>query len=104
MQGVKALYQFALDGGSWRTAWALTLLEDPYDRPRFAGEESELATVTGFLRAQDDLDERIKKSQPRSGTSPRLPREEDEGSLEDAAPAGKGGKNGGRGRPKKKDP
>ena len=93
IQGFKAIHQMILDQGSWRAAWALSLLLDPYERREFGGNEAELAAVAGWLKAKADLKERV-----RSGTNGKDEDDED-------APTGKGGgrkgkdpKGGGRGR------
>ena len=50
-----ACHQFALDAGSWKTAWVLTLLEDPFEVEEFGGTEEELSITAGFLRSKADL-------------------------------------------------
>jgi len=59
VQGLKACAQFAMDGGSWRTSWNLTTLRDPYAAPEFAGTESDMTIVGGFMKAQAELKEKV---------------------------------------------
>ena len=60
IQALKALHQFKLDGGSWKNAWGLTLLEhDPYADLEFAGDASELGTLAGHQHAKEVLAARI---------------------------------------------
>ena len=67
MQGLKASHQFALDSGSWKAAWELTLLGDPYQGPEFGGDPSELTVVGGYLKAADELRERVRQGAAQSG-------------------------------------
>ena len=67
MQGLKASHQFALDSGSWKAAWKLTLLGDPYQGPEFGGDPSELTVVGGYLKAADELRERVRQGAAQSG-------------------------------------
>jgi hypothetical protein len=60
IRGWQAIKQFAIDGGSWRAAWPLTLLEDPTGIDEFGGTEEDLAVVGGLLRARQDLREKVK--------------------------------------------
>ena len=63
-QGLKACHQFALDQGSWRAAWPLTMLRDPYRQTGFGGTEPELNLVAGLLKAEDDLRTRVHGGRP----------------------------------------
>ena len=47
VQLYKALHQFLVDHGSWKAAWLLTLIEDPYGEDSFGGSNQELAIVGG---------------------------------------------------------
>jgi hypothetical protein len=58
-QGLKAANQFAIDGGSWKAAWPMTLMKDPYKGPDFGGSELELKTITGFIKANEDLKSKL---------------------------------------------
>jgi hypothetical protein len=59
-QGLKCAYQYGLDNGNWKAAWPLSCLPDPYKGPRFGGTASELAIVGGLLKAEADLEEKIR--------------------------------------------
>ena len=60
--GLRAIHQAALDGGSWEIAWLLTHVEDPIQRRRFGGEESQLETVAAYLRSQQELEKRARQA------------------------------------------
>ena len=62
IQLYKAIHQMLLDGGSWKVAWALTLLEDPYKGAEWGGDEAELASIAGMMKARADLQERVASS------------------------------------------
>ena len=49
----------AIDGGNWKAAWMLTGQRDPYTRAEWGGEESELATVTGYLTPSTELRQKV---------------------------------------------
>ena len=53
------MHQFSLDRGSWRTAWALTLLREPYERKEFAGDEVEMDTITAMLESKRKLADKV---------------------------------------------
>ena len=59
VQLYKSLHQFLIDGGDWRVAWDLTLLEDPFGADAFGGSDSELAIIGGHLKATSDLSEKV---------------------------------------------
>ena len=59
VQLYKSLHQFVVDRGSWKAAWLLTLLEDPYGSEEFGGSPEELAVVGGHLKATSDLHEKV---------------------------------------------
>ena len=52
-------HQFAIDG-SWKIAWRMTGLTHPFQQSRFAGPEGDLATIAGVMRAEEDLDSKLK--------------------------------------------
>ena len=91
IQALKSSHQFAIDGGSWRAAFALSLFVDPYGKEVFGGSEEELSTVVGYLKAQDDLQERVKITSrgPAQEQKSGLGSVEEEG-QEQETPAGKG--------------
>jgi hypothetical protein len=93
VQLYKALHQFLLDGGSWKAAWLLTLVEDPYGEDSFGGSNSELAVVGGHLRASADLYEKVHGKSASSSTTPGLEKDP----LVDEKPF-KPPKGGGRGK------
>ena len=55
VQLIKSCHQFCLDGGSWKAAWVLTTVEDPYGSVEFGGTEEELNIVAGLLKAKQEL-------------------------------------------------
>ena len=59
VQLYKSLHQFLIDGGDWRVAWDLTLLEDPFGADAFGGSDSELAIIGGHLKATSDLSDKV---------------------------------------------
>ena len=61
MQALKACHQFSLDGSNGRAAWGLTFQKDPYGQPRWGGSEEELSVIASHLRAQHDLQERLRQ-------------------------------------------
>lgn len=54
VQNMKAIHQFASDG-SWRVAWQLSFMADPFDPHRQGGSEMELEAILANLKTQDDL-------------------------------------------------
>ena len=107
IQSVKAGHQMAIDGGNWKAAWMLTGQRDPYTRAEWGGEESELATVAGYLKASTELREKVAAvsgpgnwSQQPSGGG----RAEDEVEEADSDKKGTGKGKDKRGRPPKKPP
>ena len=71
IQALKSCHQFAIDGGSWRAAFALSLFVDSYGKEVFGGDEEELSTVVGYLKAQDDLSERVRSTTRHPGQDQR---------------------------------
>ena len=60
VQGLKACHQFALDGGSWKAAWPLTLIPDPYAKEEFGGSPEELGAIASWLKTTAELKEKVK--------------------------------------------
>ena len=60
--GLRAIHQASLDSGNWEIAWLLTHLEDPMQRRRFGGEESQLETVAAYLKSQQELEKRTRQA------------------------------------------
>ena len=59
VQGLKALHQVALDGGSWSNAVLPLPYDDPLTRDLWAGDELEMQTAVKFTRSVKDLCLRI---------------------------------------------
>jgi hypothetical protein len=98
-QCMKATHQAALDQGSWRNAWLLTLMEDPLAQVNFGGEERELEVIAGYTRALADLQQRTWAAQPwTSPTQPSTAAAAEEDQTEESGPGR--GKPRGRGRGK----
>eukprot|EP00439_Symbiodinium_sp_Y106_P005158 s43_g1.t1 len=60
--GLRAIHQASLDSGNWEIAWLLTHLQDPMQRRRFGGEESQLETVAAYLKSQQELEKRARQA------------------------------------------
>ena len=58
---LRAMYQCSLDGGSWTSAWLLTYLPDPLEKPRFGGEAQDLEIIAGYLKAMQELEKKGNK-------------------------------------------
>lgn len=85
-QVLRSIHQCALDQGNWQTAWLLTGMQDPLEKPRFGGEAQSLEVIAAYIKAMDDLEKR--------STSSSASR-----SQEEDAPAGaKGNKKGKKGQ------
>ena len=85
-QVLRSIHQCALDQGNWQTAWLLTGMQDPLEKPRFGGEAQSLEAIAAYIKAMDDLEKR--------STSSSASR-----SQEEDAPAGaKGNKKGKKGQ------
>jgi len=99
IQLYKAAKQFALDGGSWKAAWPLTGLRDPYERDEWGGSASELSVIAGYLKAKDQLRASIRKGLP----TPKEDKQEDGDQPKEEAAEGQkpGGRGGGQGRRKR---
>ena len=54
VQDMKAIHQFATDG-TWKAAWPLTYMADPWDPHRHGGTETEIETILAYLKTQDEL-------------------------------------------------
>jgi hypothetical protein len=53
---LRAVRQAQINEGSWKTAWALTHLEDPIFPRRFAGAERDLEIIAGYQRGLEELE------------------------------------------------
>ena len=51
---MKAMHEFSRQG-SWRSAWPLTHMVDPYDMDGHGGDDVEMEVVMSWLRTKDDL-------------------------------------------------
>jgi hypothetical protein len=60
VQALKSCHQYALDGGDWKAAWPLTQVKDPYRPTAFGGSETELNLVAALLKAEADLQTRVR--------------------------------------------
>ncbi len=61
-QTLKSCHQFAFDGRDWKAAWPLTQVRDPYRPAAFGGTEAELNLVAQLLKAEADLQGRVRTS------------------------------------------
>ena len=59
------MHQYSLDGNSWKAAWRITTLEDPFGGMRWGGTAQELSTISGLLKAEADLDARLRERNPK---------------------------------------
>ena len=50
--------------GSWKAAWVLTTVEDPYGSVEFGGTEEELNIVAGLLKAKQELASSVNAAKP----------------------------------------
>jgi hypothetical protein len=57
-QSMKSVHQMVLDDGSWKVAWMLTGLQDPYIRDRFGGSKTELEVIANYTRVIDELEKK----------------------------------------------
>ena len=48
----QSLHQFALDGGSWKAAMLLSLLDDPFGITTFASTPQNLSIIAGVVKAK----------------------------------------------------
>ncbi len=64
-QVLRSIHQCALDQGNWQTAWLLTGMQDPLEKPRFGGEAQSLEVIAAYVKAMSDLE---KKSTSSSST------------------------------------
>jgi hypothetical protein len=62
VQNIKSKAQAALDSGDWTTAWRLTTLEDPLQKKAWAGTETEIAVISGYEKALQDIKEKNDKA------------------------------------------
>ncbi len=63
-QLLRALHQASLDNGDWRTAWLLTGLPDPVERPKFGGEPQDLEVIASYLKAMAELEKKGRTHPP----------------------------------------
>jgi len=59
-QTLKALEQVAISQGSWRAAWPLVGMTDPFSRRPFAGDAEEVEAVAAYITELDALETKIK--------------------------------------------
>lgn len=85
-QVLRSIHQCALDQGNWQTAWLLTGMQDPLEKPRFGGEAQSLEVIAAYIKAMDDLEKRSTSS-----SSSRAPEE-------DGSAGAKGNKKGKKGQ------
>lgn len=90
-QLLRAIHQCSLDQGSWATAWLLTHLPDPLEKPKFGGEAQEFEVVASYVKAMGELE---KPSKPRLTTTDL---------AEEDSQTGKGAKKG-KGKTKTRKP
>ena len=57
---LRAVHQAAIDQ-DWAVAWMITHQDDPFTRPRWGGDVSELANVTAYLRSMAELEKSTEK-------------------------------------------
>jgi len=67
VQLLRAVHQASLDQGEWKTAWMLTHLPDPVERPRFGGEPQDLEVIASYVKAMSDLERKSKGANPNPG-------------------------------------
>ena len=73
VQGIKTSLQCCLHGGSWeRGAWLLTTLTDPVEDKSFAGTPGEMAAVSSYLRALEQLKTKVNIESSDRGENVRL--------------------------------
>ena len=65
---LRAVHQAAIDQ-DWSVAWMITHLDDPFSRPRWGGDVTELANVTAYLRSMAELEKSTEKLRSQNGTS-----------------------------------
>ena len=69
VQGLKACHQYGIDGGTWKKAWPLTTLKDPFVKDDFSGTYTELDTVVGMLEAREKLQNLLGRGLPENDTA-----------------------------------
>ena len=79
----KAIHQYVRDRKSWKNAWPLTTLVDPYRPTAWAGNDRELVVVAGLGQAEETLRARLK------GQAPPKTGDDAPGSADDKADGGK---------------
>ena len=58
VQCMKALHEFS-KLGSWRAAWPLTYMVDPFDLDGHGGDDVEMEVIMSYLRTKDDLRSKV---------------------------------------------
>ena len=67
-------------------AWLFTGIRDPMERPTFAGDEEEMVSISGFRKAQADLNKQILDLRKKVDTTPFVePTSTAEGATEPAS-------------------
>ena len=64
IQSLKSCHQFALDGGDSKAAWPLAQVRDPYKHTAFGGMKTELNLAASLLKAEADLQNRVRHTRP----------------------------------------
>ena len=59
-QTMKAMEQVAISNGSWKAAWPLTGVRDPYSRRAFAGDERETEIVAAYITELEALETKVR--------------------------------------------
>ena len=86
---LQAYHQAMLDDGSWKVAWMLTHLTDPWKMRRFGGAEKDLELITSYVKSMDDLEKKTKNPWKSDGKNDQAEGEENE-QGEDGGPKGRG--------------
>ena len=86
---LRAVHQAAIDQ-DWSVAWMITHLDDPFSRPRWGGDVTELANVTAYLRSMAELEKSTEKLRSQNGTSDQNSQSTDNNSRRKNKGKGKG--------------
>jgi hypothetical protein len=57
--GWRAAHQHSLDGSSWKAAWHLTGLPDPYSPQKWGGSMQQLSAVAAYMKAEATIKSQI---------------------------------------------
>ena len=68
VQNMKSKLQCVLQGGDWTTAWMLTGLPDPLSRKEWAGSQTEMAVISGYMNSLHKLKKKIKEAKDAGST------------------------------------